>query len=447
MLSEKLKNLVAARSFWQAGSEKYLLPDRNLARADYLEKLDQLRNVNIITSIMGQRRCGKSVIGRQYMGKLWQEGMPRRNILYLNFFLKPLSEATSETVFLSLIDWWINCCVDREHASLLFLDEVQELENWDANVASVFEDPTLPCRIIITGSNSKMLTADFAGRLGGRITTLQVFPFSFEEFCRFENTERTTDSIHRYLSQGGMPEVLKVQEEEQRSRLISDIVNSTVKHDIISRYNPSNPDLLFSLIDYCRGNFSQELSIDSITKSVVPTVRSKKGDQSTGATTSTLVSTYINYLQDVYFLHAPPTYSHRSKDMLKRGIDKIYLSDLCMADYPAQTQQGRLLENMIFLALLKQGFYIQRYLGYRNRNLELDFFVNKNSESALIQVCWLLGDSEENAKLWEREFGNLHYTRRDIPKYVVSLDESAVSPYRDVTHINVIDFLTWLYAS
>ena len=92
---------------------------------------------------------------------------------------------------------------------MLVLDEVQELENWDENVASIFEDASMPCRLIITGSNSNMLSDDFSAKLGGRYTTLQVFPFSFAEFCKFTGSGYATSSVEKYLLAGGMPEVLK----------------------------------------------------------------------------------------------------------------------------------------------------------------------------------------------------------------------------------------------
>jgi uncharacterized protein len=434
MSLELLKQRIETRAFWKAGTEDSLLPDRNLTRSGYLTKLARLEGVNVVTSIMGQRRCGKSVVGRQYMAKLWKDGVPRKNILYINFFLKPIAEARKEDNFIALVDWWMSEQVDPAKPSYLVLDEVQELENWDENVASVFEDSSLPCRIIMTGSNSKMLSEELSTRLGGRYTTLQVFPFSFAEYCRFQNLDYSLPHVESYLLEGGMPEVLKTRDEDQRAQLITDIINSTVKHDIVTRYNPSNPRLLYSLIDFCRTAFSQEVSIKSISKAVVQT-------------SSSLVDTYIGYMRDVYFLHSPPTYSYRTKEILKRSVDKIYLGDLAMANYKAQTQRGRLLENMVYLELLRNNFSVQRFLGYRNRNLEIDFYAEKGRTSALIQVCWLLGDSTENQALWEREFGNLYNTHKEASKFVVSLDEDINPPYKETSHLNIMQFLDWVTAA
>ncbi|MBF0452405.1 MAG: ATP-binding protein [Candidatus Magnetomorum sp.] len=442
MILEQLKQKIKLRSFWEAGTEKFLLPPKNLTRSSYLSKLSQLQDINVVTSIMGQRRCGKSVIGRQYIKMLWDEGIPKKNILYINFFLKPIADIKAEKNFIAIVEWWIENHVDKEHPCMLFLDEVQELENWDENVASIFEDPSIPCRLMITGSNSKMLTEDLSAKLGGRYTTLQVFPFSFAEFCRFNHISHDMIHLEKYLREGGMPEVLKINDEEQRLQLISDIMNSTVKNDIILRYNPSNPGLLFALIEFCRTSFAQELSIKSISNIILKDMKMQRKQFENRQSTSSLVKTYIDYMKDVYFVYSPETYSYRSKDILKRSVDKIYLSDLCFANYKTQTQKGRLLENMIYIELLRHNYKVQRFLGYRNKNLEIDFYIEKNNQSALVQVCWQLGDINENKMLWDREFGNLYYTNLNIPKIVVSLDEKIDSPYKDVEHLNIMHFLS-----
>ena len=93
---------------------------------------------------MGQRRCCKSVIGRQYIKKLWDDDIPRQNVLYINFFLKPIADVREEKNFISIVEWWTEQLVDREQPSLLVLDEVQELENWDENVALIFAEPPSP---------------------------------------------------------------------------------------------------------------------------------------------------------------------------------------------------------------------------------------------------------------------------------------------------------------
>lgn len=106
--------------------------------------------------------------------------------------------------------------------------------------------------------------------------------------------------------------------------------------------------------------------------------------------------------------------------------------------------KGRLLENMVFLEIHCRQFTIKRFLGYRNKNLEIDFWIKNSRIEALIQVCWQLGSFEENEGMWKREFGNLDSVSWDIPKIVVSLDAPIKSPIKGVQHMSVPDFFHWL---
>jgi len=436
MISDELKRNLSSRSFWDNKTAIYILPKDNIPRNAYIEKISTLERTNVVVTLMGQRRCGKSIIARQYIKYLWENNVPKTNIFYINLFLKSLADVKNTITFFQAISWWIEEMAVVDQPCYLILDEVQELEDWDENIASIFEDPVINCQIIITGSNSKMLSEELATELSGRYTSLQIFPFSFEEYCNYTQREQNITNFQLYLGIGGMPEVIKTVDEEQRQRLITDIINSTVKHDIVARYNPTNPRLLNDLIDYCRTSFSKELSIKRIGNEVL----SKQLSQHS----SSLVSEYLQYMEDVFFISLPETYSYRAKDILKRSINKLYIGDLCFGDYKENTEKGRLLENFVFLELRRNNYQVKRYFAYKNRNLEIDFYAEKPSKSILLQVCWRLGDKAENPSLWEREFGNLNEAKLDVDKFVISLDENIPSVYRDIKHVNILDFINML---
>lgn len=443
MTLEILKTELIERSFWHVDSQSALLPEQNLPRLDLLAGLSALDSSNLVTCIMGQRRCGKSVIVRQYIQQLWAEGIPPHNILYINFFLRPLKGLQDEKIFAQIIDWWMKDLVDKNKRSYLLLDEVHLLEHWDENVASIFEDPKFPCRIIMTGSNSSLLSKDLSTKLGGRFTSLPIFPFSWSEYCRFTNQDLNLKSIESYLFAGGLPEVLKLKNSELAAQLVGDIVNSIVKNDIVERYNPSNPRVLFSLIEYCRQSYGQDLSLTKIQNEINSRLSIPQNPQANRKST-TLAETYLQYMVDAYFLYCPQTYSYRIKDVLKQKVDKIYLSDLSFADHDSGVAKGRLLENMVYLEINRRHFKIKRFLGYRNKNLEIDFWVKNARMEALIQVCWQLGSPEENGAMWDREFGNLGAVSWDVPKIVVSLDAQIKSPVKGVQHLSVQQFFEWL---
>lgn len=438
IIMSKLQLEIAMQSFWHPTTRSAILPADYLDRQYYVSQLLDLEDSNLVVSVMGQRRAGKSLITRQFLNERRKSGIPDKNTLYINFLIDSLSELSEARAFWDLVEWWHSDVADSNFPKYLVLDEVQELTDWDKHVASLFEDPKFSCKIFITGSNSKLLSEELSTNLGGRYITVRVFPFSFKEFCLYNALEYSLQNIEDYLETGGMPEVVKLKNEHQRAQLVNDIINSTVKYDIIRRYNPSNPQLLYSLIDFCRSSFSKELSVNSITNAVVNS--GKKQNQ----TSSSLIEEYLGYMEDVYFLHLPRTYSYRSKDILSARVDKVYLGDLSMATFKRGTERGRLLENFVYLEITRRGIAARRFFGYRNKNLEIDFHFEKGDTALLLQVCWKLGDFTENKSLWEREFGNLEKTNVDALKYVLSLDEKIVSPVSSVQHMSVIEFLKFL---
>ena len=433
MISEELKRKIASRTFWNDEKSDALIPGDVLKRSKYINDIESLAKLNIVVAALGIRRGGKSVIVKQYIHKLRQEGVPRENILYLNFFLRVLADVQKENVFLEVIEWWIHEVSDDGEKRYLILDEVQEIENWDSNVASIFEDHTLDCQIIITGSNSSLLSEKLDTSLGGRYTVLNVYPFSFNEYCQFTGSTRSVDSLKQYLLEGGMAEPLKTDSEELRERVVQDIINSTIERDIIQRQNITNPKLLHALVDYCRMMIGKEGSVPGIEKEILSQV---KGQQH-----SALVSDYLGFIQDAFFIRMPETYSYRIKDVLKNKISKLYLADTSFALYKQGTEYGRLLENLVYSELIRRRYNVQRFFAYKNKNLEIDFFAEKQGKAMLVQVCWLLGDENENATLWSREFGNLSGTKLNAAKYVVSLDQKINSPFSDIRHLNILDFL------
>lgn len=436
MISDEVKQKIKSRSFWGIPQSDNIAPNDQLIRQDYVNEIIALTNMNIVAAILGIRRGGKSVISKQFIQELRSRGTPASNILYLNLFLRHISDLKNESVFMAAIEWWLNDIANEEGKRYLIIDEVQELENWDINVASIFEDHTLDCQIIITGSNSKILSDKLDTSLGGRYTILQVFPFSYIEYCKFTNKTLSQQSFLEYLHEGGMAEPLKASSEEQKERLIQDIINSTVERDIVQRNNVSNPQLLNALIDYCRGMFSREVSIKNIQNEVKRTIRGKHS--------APLITEYLEYIEDVFFIQIPKTYSYRAKDVLSRSVDKLYLADTCFAIYEQNKEKGRLLENVIHSELLRAKYKVKRYFAYKNKNLEVDFLAERKDHSMLVQVCWTLGDQSENENLWEREFGNLKETKMNTNKLVVSLDENITSPYPEILHQNAVTFIEYL---
>ena len=317
---------------------------------------------------------------------------------------------------MAAVDEWCKLR-NKGKEAFIIIDEVQELENWDEIIASLYEDHTIKAKIIITGLNSKLLASEVTTKLSGRFYSLEVFPFSFEEFSKIRKKDpKILESFTEFLNAATTPEASIVAHEPTRANLIEGIINTTVQKDIIERYNPSSPALLAKMVEFTRLNSSQKFSLKNIKGTLNNQVR--KHDQ-IGATK---VENYFTYLKTVYFCHECPSFSHRKKDVLNRSNNKYYLNDWGMALFTQHFEPGRILENVIFMELLKKGYDVKTYYSYNNANLEVDFWAHKKNRDLFIQVAWSLGDPAENPALHNREYGNLIHVKDQGEKFLVSMD-------------------------
>lgn len=403
---------ISKYNFWDSRPH-----DLGLEREKYLDKLTSFEGTNAMVVITGARRSGKSTIVKQYIKKLSERGVPVQNVIFFSFFIRQLDVFKNEKTFFTCIDEWAENRISSE-PSFVIIDEVQELENWDEVVASLVEDHTLNSKIIITGSNSTLLASEVSSKLSGRYYSLEVYPFDYREFCEISQMDpNSPGAFHRYVKSPSTPEPLLASNDETRNNLIEGIISSTVQKDIIERYNPSNPAMLSSIVDYARLNSSNYFTLTKIADTL--NNQRKKRD----SITHTTVEKYFSYLKAVYFVHQCEVYSYRKKDILNRANRKFYLNDTGMALFLQDFEHGRILENLVFMELTKSGYDVKTYLAYKNENLEGDFIATKNGTRKFIQVSWMLGDKNENSSLYRREFGNLESVKEEGEKILIFMEK------------------------
>ena len=405
-----------------------------LQRSHYLSRLEAYDQTDSLIVISGARRSGKSVLMKQWIALKIQEGVPRMNILFFNFFVQKLSFFTKEANLLLAIEKWQKE-TDSQYKKYIIIDEIQEVEDWDLVVASLFEDHTLDAKILITGSNSQLLANDATSRLSGRYFSLTMYPFSYLEFCQIKKTS-PDDSFSSYLESSSSPELCLVDDPEAKENLMRGIINTTIQKDIIERYNPSNPALLSRIIKYIRLNSSNQFSIKAITDSLNNQLKK------TDSVSLNTVEKYLEYIKTVYFCHECPTYSYRKKEVLERNSNKYYLNDTGMSLFLEGFEKGRIFENVIYLELLKKGYEVKTYFAYKSRNREVDFHATKSKRSLFIQVTWMLSDKSENKSLWDREIGNLESINQAGEKVVVCMDGDDHERIGDIVILSPVKFVT-----
>ncbi|MCL2834367.1 MAG: ATP-binding protein [Treponema sp.] len=381
----------------------------------------------LIKVLTGLRRSGKSVMLELIRDELAAQGISKKNMFFYNFEDLNLRELKDPIILHDHLKEKIDKIKGRAY---LFLDEIQEVKNWETCVNSLRVNSDVD--IYITGSNAKMLAGEYATLLAGRYIEIRIYPFSFKEYktAVFEKTPGLSDQevFKKYLEQGGMPfpAVLGFNEADTKQYL-RDIYASVVIKDIMKRNNFRDVDLLDRIITYVLANIGKTFSATSIAKFI-------KNEKRIAAPETIL--NYLKACEDACLFVKTNCLDVPGKKMLQVN-GKYYTADhgLREAVYGYNEQDIELiLENMVFMELLRRGYRI--YTG-RVGEKEIDFTAMRDGEYIYIQVCYLLA----GLGTIEREFGVFYSIPDNFPKYVVSMDELNMS--RDgIQHRNIREFLT-----
>ena len=392
-----------------------------IQRQDYIYKIRPFIDKHIIKVLIGTRRSGKSTILKQIIDSLVNGGIPQENIVWINFELSDYFEITD----IEKLEDYISAQIEDVDGKIyLFFDEIQIIPHWEKLINSYFAKETFD--IYITGSNSKLLSGEFATYLSGRYVELNIYPFSFREYLKYnEIADDFKSHFYNYLEDGGMPSTYDYRGDD-RKLVIMDLYNSIVLKDIIQRNNVKNVDLLDRIMRFVMYNVGQPFSANKIHKRL-------KQDM-----VNLSVNTTYNYLK--FFENACLIYQVRREDLKGKKIlkhdEKYYLCDLGFRQAIIGNNQRditRVIENIVYMELLRRGYEIT--IG-KVDNLEVDFVCKKQNKPIYIQVSYMLA-SEETI---EREFKPLKNILDNYPKYVITMDDVDMS-HEGIQHLNLVDFL------
>jgi hypothetical protein len=358
---------------------------------------------------------------KQIIDSLLDDGIPQENIVWINFELSDYFEITD----IGKLEDYISSQIENVDGKIyLFFDEIQVVPQWEKLINSYFAKENFD--IYITGSNSKLLSGEFATYLSGRYVELNIFPFSFREYIRYnEITEDFKSHFYKYLEDGGMPSTYDYGGDD-RKLVLMDLYNSIVLKDIIQRNNVKNVDLLDRIMRFVMYNIGQPFSPNKVYKRL-------KQDM-----VNLSVNTIYNYLK--FFENACLIYQVKREDLQGKKIlkydEKFYLCDLGFRQAIIGNNQRditRVIENIVYMELLRRGYEIT--IG-KVDDLEVDFVCKKQNKPIYVQVSYLL-TSEETI---EREFKPLKNISDNYPKYVITMDDGDMS-HEGIEHLNLIDFL------
>ena len=399
-----------------------------LKRDEYIKQIVPFIDKDVIKVLTGIRRSGKSVMLKLLMEELKNRGINEKQFIYINFEnLKYRNLKNYERLY----DFILNKIDDKYKSYYIFLDEIQEVEEWERCVNSLRVDEDFNFDIYITGSNAKLLSGELSTYLAGRYIEFVVYPFSFKEFFEIiqeKNQEiKVKEAFQKYVKFGGMPFLHNLDYNFEASmQYLQDLYASIILKDITQRNNIRDTDLLERIINYVVMNIGNTFSATSISKFF-------KSENRKVATETIL--NYIKACEEAFLV-----YRVARNDLLGKKIlnvnEKYYIADHGIREAIMENNQkniNQILENIVYFEMLRRGYNVK--IG-KVDNLEVDFVCKKNDETIYIQVSYLL--ASEDTK--EREFSVLENIKDNYPKYVLSMDEFDMSR-NGIKHVNLIEFL------
>ncbi len=386
-----------------------------VARENWLKKIRPFYESELIKVIIGIRRCGKSVILTQIAQEIKADEVHK---IFINFEDLQFSDLKDE---MSLYKYVKNLITD-EKKYYLFFDEIQNVMNFEKAINSF---RLLNTSIFITGSNANLLSGELATLLSGRYVSFKILPFTFAEVLEIQGIKNADDEVLMdYIRWGGMPQRFSINTDNELKVFFSDLYDSIVLKDIVTRYKIQNVSLLNKIIDYLSINMSQIFSGTSI----VNFLKSEQRDCSKES-----LYNYLSFIINSCIMNKVSRYDIQGKKVLST-LEKYYLADVSLARvHSTKMDIGASLENIVYNELLNRGYEV--YIGIL-KNAEIDFIAQKGNEKIYLQVCYLLASDETVA----REFGVYDSVKDNYPKYVLSLDKFDFSQ-NGIIHKNLIDWL------
>lgn len=393
----------------------------------YMEQIRPFIDKDIIKVMTGIRRCGKSVMLKLIQDELISEGKDQKNMLFLNFESKllPFHKTVNDT-----FDYIKDFILASKEKKYLFLDEIQDLDNWEDMINALMID--FDVDIYITGSNARLLSSELSTYLSGRYIEIKIYPFSYNEVKLLMSSQNSnlTDSqiFYHYLQYGGMPFTYQNSiNDDATLQYLEDVFDSIIIKDVTQRNNIRDIALFKKVLIYFIADIGHTYSATSIRKYLKSENRS--------ISTETLYN-YIEYCKEACFLHLVSRMDLVGKKILQFQ-EKIYLVDHGFREsiYGSNLRDiNQTLENIIYMELLLRGYDV--HIGKFNQ-YEVDFVVSKTNQKCYIQVAYILADESTV----EREFKSLELIKDNYPKYVITMDEIDQSR-NGIKHMNIKDFLS-----
>ncbi len=392
-----------------------------IKREKYLTKLINVMGTPDIKVITGVRRSGKSKLLEGFKEYI-KSSLNNNNIIHINFNLKEFDYLKNADSLYK----YINEHYQNNKQNIVLIDEIQMCKDFEKAINWIHAEEKYD--IYITGSNAFLLSSDLATLFTGRTFEIEIYPFSFKEYCTYHEYNDLNEAFEKYVLEGGMAGSYLYKTNEEKYLYLKDIYNALIIRDINQKYKIRNTKLLDELSDFLMDNIANIISVRSISRELT------KNNKSVSDKT---INSYIKYLCNAFAFYKVRRYDIQGKKYLS-SQDKYYLVDPSFKYAMIGTKNmnyGRIYENIVAIELKRRGYEI--YVGMLY-NKEIDFVAMKKDEKIYIQVS----DNISNDDTLKREVTPLLQIKDAYPKMIIARTYHDTYQYEGV---KIIDISNWLY--
>ena len=399
-------------------------------RKQYINKLLSYKDKDLIKVITGLRRSGKSTLFDLYREQLYKLGIGKRQVQFYNFELPEnyLNKNWDDIYF------EIKNKLQVDKTNYIFLDEVQNIPQFEKLVDGLFASENTD--VYITGSNAFLLSSELATLLSGRYIEISILPFSFHEYLIARNIVTSDKYLNYealffdYINETSLPKGVELRESgfDKIYEYLEAIYTTIIEKDITQRHRINDKRAFANIVKFIATNIGNALSPSNISKTL------KQDGQSIHHLT---IEKYLEYLTASFVFYKVNRFDIKGKKQLATQ-EKYYLVDAGLLNIlvgkERVTDRGHILENVVFLELLRRGYKI--WTG-TSRNSEVDFVCKTPSgDIEYYQVAWQMSDE----KTLDREFRSLEKINDNYPKYILTTDSFTINR-SGVKHLNVFNWL------
>lgn len=394
-----------------------------ITRKYYAERVDSWIGKGNIIVLIGSRRVGKSYVLKDFIQRHSQN--EDANFIFIDKEKRDYKHIVTKDD----LDSYIETHFKKGKHNYILVDEVQQITEFEKSVCSWYSEDNTD--VIITGSNSKMLSGELATLLSGRYVEIRVHPLTYPEFLHFHNLTDSDESLMTYLNYGGLPGLRKIglDSDEQVWAYLSSVFNTIMLKDIIERHDIRNVPFLNKLIEFYADTTGKLTSANSIAKYM------KSQNEKIS---SNLVLLYREFYKDAYLLEPVQRFDIHGKKLLESN-EKVYWDDCGLRNLKSDGRMDsyieKVIENVVYKHLCYMGYKVQ--VGVLEAG-EVDFVCTTPNQTVYVQVSYIMG--EESTR--EREFGPLERIKDNHPKYVISATPLLASRNENgIKHLSLRAFL------